>query len=143
VLGENGPIRVKENNFQVDKNGGVWINAAYEDDPEVMISRQNNTWENPVLLDTLKIVEFDIDRYLEKKGSSLYTESETSGPAMIIAEGQRPKVLQGFVEASNVDPVMEMVQMIEVNRAYEANQKVIQVEEAALGTLINQVARVQ
>jgi flagellar basal-body rod protein FlgG len=40
-----------------------------------------------------------------------------------------------------VDPVTEMVQMIEVNRSYEANQKVIQTEEAALGTLINQVAR--
>ena len=59
----------------------------------------------------------------------------------MIAAGGRPKVLQGFVEASNVDPVVEMVQMIEVNRAYEANQKVIQTEEAALGTLINQVAR--
>jgi len=34
-----------------------------------------------------------------------------------------------------------MVQMIEVNRAYEANQKVIQAHETALGTLINQVSR--
>jgi flagellar basal-body rod protein FlgG len=34
-----------------------------------------------------------------------------------------------------------MVQMIEVNRAYEANQRIIQVEEQTLGTLINQVAR--
>jgi flagellar basal-body rod protein FlgG len=34
-----------------------------------------------------------------------------------------------------------MVQMIEVNRAYEANQKVIQAEESALGTLINQVMK--
>jgi flagellar basal-body rod protein FlgG len=61
---------------------------------------------------------------------------------MIIAQGSRPKVLQGFVEASNVDPVVEMVQMIEVNRAYEANQKMIQAEDSALGTLINQVAKV-
>jgi flagellar basal-body rod protein FlgG len=143
VMGENGPIRVKENNFQIDKNGGVWINAAIEDDPEVMVSRQNNNWEDTVQHDTLKLVEFDLDRYLEKKGSSLYAESETSGPATIIEEGKRPQVLQGFLETSNVNPVMEMVQMIEVNRAYEANQKVIQVEETALGTLINQVARVQ
>ena len=94
-----------------------------------------------MLLDTLKLVEFDLDRYLEKQGSSLWRESDTSGPAAIIARGGRPKVLQGFTEASNVDPVVEMVQMIEVNRAYEANQKVIQTEEAALGTLINQVAK--
>jgi len=141
VLGENGPISVKANNFQVDKNGGIWINAAYSDDPMLLIGRENNQWEEPVLLDSLKIVEFDLDRYLEKQGSSLYRESETSGAAMIMKDGMRPKVLQGFTEASNVDPVVEMVQMIEVNRAYEANQKVIQTEEAALGTLINQVAK--
>jgi len=141
VLGENGPIRVKANNFQVDKDGRIFINAAYPDDPELLIGREANQWEDTVLLDTLKLVEFDIDRYLEKQGSSLYRESQTSGPAMVMLEGQRPKVLQGFIESSNVDPIVEMVQMIEVNRAYEANQKVIQTEEAALGTLINQVMK--
>jgi flagellar basal-body rod protein FlgG len=141
VLGENGPLHVKANNFQIDKDGNIWINAAIDDDPDVMVSKQNNVWEDTQLLDTLKLVEFDLDRYLEKQGSSLYRESDTSGPAMIIGAGRRPMVLQGFVEASNVDPVVEMVQMIEVNRSYEANQKVIQVEEAALGTLINQFAK--
>jgi flagellar basal-body rod protein FlgG len=141
VLGENGPIRVKENNFKVDQDGRVWINAAYPDEINVFVGRASNQWEETILLDTLKIVDFELDRYLEKQGSSLYRESETSGPAMIMSEERRPKVLQGFIEASNVDPVVEMVQMIEVNRSYEANQKVIQAEEAALGTLINQVAR--
>ena len=141
VLGENGPIKVQANNFQIDKDGRVWINAAYPNEPEVMVGRETNLWEDTVLLDTLKIVEFELDRYLEKQGSSLYRESEYSGPAMVMPEGERPKVLQGFLEASNVDPVVEMVQMIEVNRAYEANQKMIQSEESALGTLINQVAK--
>ncbi|MDR2942485.1 MAG: flagellar hook-basal body protein [Treponema sp.] len=141
VLGENGPIRVKANNFQVDKEGRVWVNAAYPDEPDVFAGRESNLWEEPVLLDTLKIVNFDIDRYLKKQGSSLWCETETSGPAVIMPEGERPKIFQGFVEASNVNPVVEMVQMIEVNRAYEANQKIIQTHETMLGTLINQVAK--
>jgi len=151
VLGENGPIRVKANNFKVDAEGGVWINAAYPDEPDLMVGRESNLWEDPVLLDTLKIVEFELERYLEKQGSSLYRETgpETnnlgkySGPPTLLSGERRPKVLQGFLEASNVNPVVEMVQMIEVNRAYEANQKVIQTEEAALGTLINQVIKFQ
>ena len=141
VLGENGPISIKANNFKVDSDGRIWINAAYQDDPEQMVGRESNMWEDIVLLDTLKIVEFELDRYLEKQGISLYRESQTSGPAMIMSGLERPKVIQGFIEASNVDPVLEMVQMIEVNRSYEANQKVIQAEEQALGTLINQVAK--
>ncbi|MDR2486034.1 MAG: flagellar basal-body rod protein FlgF [Treponema sp.] len=142
VLGEKGPIKVQANNFQVDKSGRIWVNAAYTDDPNAMVSREGNTWEETALLDTLKLVEFDVDRYLEKQGSSLYRATDISGEARIIETGNHPRVVQGFTESSNVDAVLEMVQMIEVNRAYEANQKVIQTEDAMLGTLINQVVRV-
>ena len=143
VLGENGPIMVKANNFQIDRDGRIWINAEYDDgDPNMLVSRESNTWDEPVLLDTLKIVDFDFDRYLKKQGTSLYYATEYSGPAMIMEEENRPTVWQGFMEAANVEPVREMVQMIEVNRAYEANQKVIQAHDSMLGVLINQVARV-
>jgi flagellar basal-body rod protein FlgG len=143
VLGEKGPVRVKANNFKVDKDGRVWINAAWAEDPDLLVSREGNLWEETALLDTLRIVDFDIDRYLEKQGSSLYRESETSGPPRVMEAGRRPRVVQGFTEASNVNPVTEMVEMIEVNRAYEANQKAIQTGDSMLGTLINQVVRVQ
>jgi flagellar basal-body rod protein FlgG len=131
VMGENGPIKVDENDFQIDKLGRVWISAP------------NDPNSNDItLFDTLKLVEFDVERYLQKQGSSLYRDTDVSGPATIIPLESRPRVVQGFAEASNVEPVVEMVQMIEVNRAYEANQKVIQSGDAMLGTLINQTARV-
>ncbi|GHU60190.1 flagellar basal body rod protein FlgG [Spirochaetia bacterium] len=142
VMGENGPIRVKANNFQIDKDGRIWINAEYSDDPNILVSRENNTWEQTALLDTLKLVDFDLDRYLQKQGSSLYRATDISGEAVVMEAGSRPRVVQGFTEASNVDPVREMVQMIEVNRAYEANQKAVQTSDSMLGTLINQVSRV-
>lgn len=144
VLGEHGPIKVKANNFMVDKDGRVWINAEYADgDPTKLVSKDSNAWGKTVLLDSLKLVDFapERERYLQKQGSSLYRASETSGEAQVIEEGRRPKVVQGFVEASNVNVVSEMVQMIEVNRAYEANQKVIQSEDSMLGKLINEVVR--
>jgi flagellar basal-body rod protein FlgG len=147
VLGENGPIQVKANNFQIDKAGQVWINAVYNgDDPGLMVSKENNTWEQTELLDTLKLVEFKFDRedrtrYLQKQGSSLYKTNEFSGEAHAMEGQERPRVVQGFTESSNVDPVVEMVQMIEVNRAYEANQKMIQSSDSMLGVLINQTAK--
>jgi len=141
VLGENGPLSVKDNNFRVDREGRVWVNAAISDDPAVLVSRENNMWEDTVVLDVLRVVEFEIDRYLEKQGSSFWRASDVSGPAVTAEGDRRPTVIQGFVEMANVDPVMEMVHMIEINRAYEANQRVIQAHEQALGTLINQVSR--
>lgn len=142
VLGENGPIRVKANNFQIDKNGRVWINATYQDNPDQLVGREQNEWSQPVLLDALKLVDFETVRYIAKQGSSLWKDTQESGPALKLEGNSRPTVLQGFTEASNVNPVMEMVRMIEVNRAYEANQKTIQTEDASLGKLINEVAKV-
>jgi flagellar basal-body rod protein FlgG len=141
VLGLNGPIRIQENNFKVDKEGNVWINAEYADDPDAMISMQHNEWGQVVLLDTLRLVDFEYERYLKKQGSSLYKDNEFSGPPIELDIEIRPNVYQGFNEAANVDPVIEMVQMIEVNRAYEANQKVIQTHDSMLGTLISQYAK--
>lgn len=124
VLGENGYISVPDDKFFVNEDGMV-------------IDRENNT-----VLDRLKLVRFENERYLEKQGSSLWHETPVSGRAYI-AEGKgRPRVLQGFTETSNVNVVNEMVQMIEVNRAYEANQKTIQTEDGMMETLWTKVTTV-
>jgi flagellar basal-body rod protein FlgG len=141
VLGENGPIRLKANNFVVDQDGNIWQNSDLAGDPQRMVSLEENEWQGIELVDRLKVVDFDRTRYLQKKGKSLWKDTEESGPAQIMQEGGRPKVLQGFLEKSNVNVVTEMVRMIEVNRTYEANQKLIQTHDSLLGTLINQAVR--
>jgi flagellar basal-body rod protein FlgG len=150
VLDESGEfIRVKANNFVVDEDGKIFINRRFQENDERLVSMTENEWEDTIELGRLKIVDFTSgpagqrgDRYLKKQGNSFWRESEDSGPATVVAEGRRPKVHQGFIEAANVNPVTEMVQMIEVNRAYEANQKTIQTHDSLLGRLINEVMRV-
>jgi flagellar basal-body rod protein FlgG len=141
VLGQNGPIRIQANNFKVDKEGHIWINGEYAEDPEALIGREDNEWGRVALLDTLRLVGFERERYLKKQGSSLYQANEFSGEPVELEPEDRPQVHQGFNEAANVDPVVEMVQMIEVNRSYEANQRIIQSHDSMMGTLINQYAK--
>ena len=143
VLGENGPIQIKANNFTIDENGNVYQNLDFADNPERLVSMEENTWEQTELVDTLKVVGFagQGDRFIKKQGNSLWTATETSGPAEIMSGTGRPKIRQGFLEGSNVNPVTEMVNMIEVNRAYEANQKVITTQDSLLDKLINNAAR--
>ena len=143
VLGEDGPIQIKANNFTIDENGNVFQNLDFADDPLRLVSMDENTWENTELVDRIKIVSFSGhgDRFIKKQGTSLWKATENSGPAQIIAGQDRPKVRQGFLEGSNVNPVTEMVNMIEVNRAYEANQKVISTQDSLLDKLINNAAR--
>jgi len=142
VLGEDGPIRLKLNNFVVNEDGVIYENADYADDPQRLVSMRENEWLNTVEVDRLRIVDVPRERYLNKQGDSLWNTTEDSGEAEVIADN-RPKVRQGFLEGSNVNPVTEMVQMIEVNRAYEANQKVIQTQDQLTARLINEAIRVQ
>jgi flagellar basal-body rod protein FlgG len=140
VLGENGPIQLKKNNFIVDEDGNIFENAEYSEDPLRLVSMEENEWNQTVLLDRLKIVDFPKSRYIKKIGESLYTETDYSEKAFII-EIDRPKVRQGFLEASNVNPVIEMVNLIEVHRTYEANQKMIQAHDSMLSKAVNEVGR--
>ncbi len=122
VLGENGYIQVGDKDFSVNEDGMIY-------------SADNND-----VIDRFKVVRFDNERYLKKMGGSLYSSNEISGPAHIAEGNERPKFLQGFIETSNVNVVNEMVQMIEVNRAYEANQKTITSEDSMMGTLWSKTA---
>jgi flagellar basal body rod protein FlgG len=49
---------------------------------------------------------------------------------------EKPEVLQGYLESSNVTPLREMVDLVNIARAYEANQKLIQTRDQALGRTI-------
>lgn len=142
VLGEKGPIHVKLNNFVVDEDGKIFINQKFQPDPNRLVSQQENQWDQTQQLGRLRVVDVQFPRYLKKQGNDLFVDTKESGQASIVAGADRPKVRQGFLETSNVNPVTAMVDMIEVNRAYEANQKVIQAEDDATGKLWNEVVRV-
>lgn len=121
VMGEGGPIHLENDKFVAREDGRLLD-------------------ENGDEIDRMRLVRFDNERYLKKMGSSLWNTTGTSGEAHIAEGAERPKLLQGYTETSNVNVVNEMVQMIEVNRAYEANQKTIQTGDSMMGTLWSKVA---
>ncbi len=131
VLGENGRLYLQDTKYTINKNGEVWVRPI------------SNTDADPILLDRVRLVDFENDRYLAKQGSSLYKDTAISGPALPSEGSTRPVIQQGFVEASNVNVVNEMVQMIEVNRAYEANQKSIQSEDTMMQKLWGETVRLK
>ncbi len=142
VLGENGIINLKKNNFKIDQAGNIFHNAIYADDPNRLVTMEENDWEQTELLDKLRIVDFERKRYLKKVGNSFWQANEESGEARAIETGTDVKVLQGFIEKSNVNSVTEMVRMIEINRAYEASQKSIQTHDSLAGRFIEDVMKI-
>lgn len=141
LMGENGPIRVAAHNYIVKEDGEVWINGRIGNDPKEVWGKDMNNWEQPLLLDKLQIREVDYPRHLLKEGDSFYVTTPESGEMRALAPDKTIEIYQGYLEASNVNVVSEMVNMIEVQRMYEANQKSVTTHDSMLGVLINTVLR--
>jgi flagellar basal body rod protein FlgG len=71
----------------------------------------------------LEVYQFKDLQRLHRIGDGL-VGPESKGDKPVPAE--KPTILGGYLEQSNVSPMNEMVNLITVSRAYEASQKVIQ-----------------
>ena len=52
-----------------------------------------------------------------------------------------PRVMQGFVEASNVDPILQVARMVEVQRAYELGQSFMEREDERIRSVLKNVIK--
>ena len=86
-----------------------------------------------------KLVRFSDKSQLVKEGNGLF---HLSDPGVVEEVPGNLKILQGFVETSNVNLVEEMVAMIDSVRTFEAYQKLIQSIDEADNQSVNTIARV-
>ncbi|MGD2119603.1 MAG: flagellar basal-body rod protein FlgG [Chromatiales bacterium] len=78
---------------------------------------------------------------LESIGDNLFRETAASGAPTVgnPTDNSLGSLQQGFLESSNVNVVLELVNMIETQRAYEVNSKSISKSDQMLGSVINQL----
>jgi flagellar basal-body rod protein FlgG len=81
---------------------------------------------------------FTNPRGLEAIGSNLFLETEASGPALAGTPGEDGlgTLRQGYLEESSVDAVKEITDLIEAQRGYELNSKVISAADQMLGAMV-------
>ncbi len=89
----------------------------------------------PTLLGQISLATFTNEKGLEAIGSNLYLETNASGQAQVGESGTdgRGRFRQGYLEESTVDPVREITELIEAQRGYELNAKVITAADQMLG----------
>jgi flagellar basal-body rod protein FlgG len=75
----------------------------------------------------IQVATFPNGAGLQATGDTYLVETAASGAANVGVAGQdgRGNIKQGMLEASNVNVVEELVDMIETQRAYEVNSKMI------------------
>lgn len=114
VMGDNGPITLGAGGGRLSVNAdGVLLQG-----------------ETPV--GRLAVYDFSEPQNLRRMGDGLFRPTGNAAPESV----ERPAVLNGALEGSNVSPLREMVNLIAVARAYEANQRVIFAHDGHTGKAI-------
>jgi flagellar basal-body rod protein FlgF len=82
---------------------------------------------------TLSIVEFAKPQDLTMVSNGYF---RNDNPASIALPSSSTSVRQGFIEAANTSPTMEMAGLITAMRMFETNQKVLQMQNDRMGRII-------
>lgn len=142
----DGNFIVNSQGYLVTKDGNHVLNAtgALNGDPseanfvrletltDATVDEAGFIYQNNQLVGTIGVADINDYDYIEKYGENLYNFLE--GGTIIASEA---KIRQGMLETSNVNVVNEMVNMITIQRAYEAGQKVITSIDSTLGLAVN------
>lgn len=137
----DGSFTVNTQGYLVTKDGDFVLgngNSPIKIDVNttVKIDSLGNIYQDGTLVNKLAITDFADYNYLEKYGENMYN-LVTGGTT----QASTASVQQGYLEASNVNIVSEMVDMIAITRAYETNQKVIQTIDGTLDKAVNSVGK--
>ena len=147
----DGSFTVNKEGYLVTKDGDYVLNTtgAMDGDPsqqnyirvdpnaKITVNQLGYVIQNDQIVGTVGVVDVDNYDYLEKYGENLYN---------LLPGGNRiatdATIEQGALETSNVNVVNEMVNMITIQRAYEAGQKVITSIDSTLDRAVNNVGKV-
>ncbi|MFZ3118011.1 MAG: flagellar basal-body rod protein FlgG [Variovorax sp.] len=142
----------RDGSFQTDAEGQLVTASGFQIQPQITIP-QNATSITvardgtvsvtqagataTVQVGQLQLATFLNPTGLQSMGENLYNETDASGAANVVVPGLEGAgtLTQGYVEASNVNVVEELVNMIATQRAYEINSKAVQTSDQMLAKL--------
>ena len=143
TVDKEGYIRTEDGDYVLNANGvrtmagGEANRIKIDPNTDFTIAADGTITQNGVAVAQLGVVDVEDYNYLERYGENLYTLLD--GGRIKDSEAQ---IVQGTLEMANVSTVTEMVDMINVARAYETNQKIIQSIDETLEKAVNQVGKV-
>ena len=137
-----GNFTLKENNELVTSSGhlvlGVGGGAIQLPDnyTQLVVDKKGTVFSDEGEVGVLDIAEFNNDQLLNEAGDGLYaTDANPTG------ENDNTNILQGALENSNVQAVVEMTRMIDVSRQYQMNQTILQNDHERIRGAISKLGK--
>ncbi len=135
--GSDGTLMTQQGYPVQGQGGNIVLPPAAKN---IHVAGDGNIFADGANVGQLAIVGLENPQDLDKVGNNLYAAPEGTEFTDPRAAGTT-KVSQGYTEASNVNVVYEMVNMIEVQRFFEAQQKVMTTADQVDKTVTSQIAK--
>lgn len=158
ILDPSGQIYYsRAGNFSVNRDGNIVMGSANTGrllqppitipqdtlaisiSAEGIVSVQQPANQQMTQVGQIELATFINPEGLLKLGENLYAESDASGPPTLGNPGQNGigNIRQGSLEASNVEPTNELIDMITTQRAFELNSQVIKAGDEIMQNIAN------
>lgn len=104
-----------------------------------IVSVRQSTSQNLSQIGQIELATFVNPEGLLKLGENLYAETDASGAPILANPGQdgMGQVQQNMLEASNVEPVQELIDLITTQRSFEMNSQTIKAGDELMQTVAN------
>ena len=141
VIDTQGYLRTKDGDYVLNNADALAGNTGgrIQVDPtmDIHVDELANIWQNNQVVGNIGVIDIADYDYLREYGENFYDLAE--GGQVV---ENNTSLLQGTLEKSNTNVVTEMVDLIVVSRAYEANQKLITAIDGDLDKAVNQVGKI-
>ncbi len=117
VQGSSGPIMINGSEVTIGRDGRVYVDGGE--------------------VGAISIVRFENPSKLVREGNQYAAATEQPIPV----DPDQIDLVQGALERSNVNPIDEMVEMIAIQRGFEADQRAIKLQDESARNLIQSAAR--
>lgn len=154
VRGEEGETLTRQGHFGLDSTGTLITSNGLpvlnvDGQPivigrgarQIEIGRDGTVATDQAKIGRMKLVEVENEDLLERQGEGLYLYRGEEPPKVIPAA--EAEVQQGSLEASNVNPILEMTRMIEVVRSYQTAQRMMDTETDLMRKAIQDITSVK
>ena len=148
IYTRNGHFQVDNEGFLITNNGdtvlgqGGLINVAPKgiEPKEINVGKDGEIFANGERVGKLLISKFPNDMKFHQIGENSYVPENNRVLPEIVEE---PNINQGQLEGSNVNPVEEMIGMMELKRSFESSQRVLKVLDRVMGKAATRISKVK
>ncbi len=150
IEGRTGEQYTRNGHFQMDAtgqlvtgNGDTVLSDSGQPfffgptDTQITIAGDGTVSTENGPLGRLKVVEFESEYGLQQAGGAMFNANDGNPPKDV----EFPQIMQGALESSNVQPIIELTKMITVQRSYDGARSLIDKEDERQKTMIREMMK--